>query len=271
MKRIRSLAYRTDFFFLRWGGEVIDRGEYLIAKTPSNPGYFCGNLLFFGSAPCRGDFKRWTALFKKAFAKDLGVRHMTFGWDSPKGVKGACGEFISRGFKLDEAVVLTASRVKKPPRCDDRISVRPLTSDADWEAATANQIRCRVRSFARKPYRLFKSRQMSFYRRIAEAGKGAWFGAFLGERLVGDLGIFIERGVGRFQNVGTHPGFRRRGVCRTLVYGSARIAMKSMGARTLVMSAEDKGNRPARVYRAVGFRDTEKTVALIRSPRGVRV
>ena len=37
---IRSLGYCTDLFFPRFDGEVIDRGDFLIIRTPANPTFY---------------------------------------------------------------------------------------------------------------------------------------------------------------------------------------------------------------------------------------
>jgi len=35
--KVHSLGYQTDLIFPAFDGEVIDRGDYLVIKTPSNP------------------------------------------------------------------------------------------------------------------------------------------------------------------------------------------------------------------------------------------
>jgi len=45
--QIRSLAYQTDLFFPRFDGEVVDRGDYTVIRTPSNPTFHWGNFLLF--------------------------------------------------------------------------------------------------------------------------------------------------------------------------------------------------------------------------------
>ena len=42
---IRSLGWRTDLIFPRFDGVVTDRGDYLVVRTPSNPGFYWGNFL----------------------------------------------------------------------------------------------------------------------------------------------------------------------------------------------------------------------------------
>ena len=34
---VKSLGYRTDLIFLAFDGEIIDRGPYLVLRTPTNP------------------------------------------------------------------------------------------------------------------------------------------------------------------------------------------------------------------------------------------
>ncbi len=51
---IQSLGYRTDLFFPRFDGEVIDRGDYIVIRTLSNPTYHWGNFLLFSQSPADG-------------------------------------------------------------------------------------------------------------------------------------------------------------------------------------------------------------------------
>jgi predicted GNAT family acetyltransferase len=94
---------------------------------------------------------------------------------------------------------------------------------------------------------------------------GEWYGAFLGGRLVGDLGLFRDGPLARFQDVSTDEAFRRRGVCGTLVHEVARRALESGRAETLVMVA-DENYHAARVYESVGFRPEERHVVACRYP-----
>jgi predicted GNAT family acetyltransferase len=103
---------------------------------------------------------------------------------------------------------------------------------------------------------------MRSYRRMSEAGLGHWYGAFSENQLVADLGLFHDGALGRFQNVGTHPAFRRRGVCATLVFLASQHALgeHALGEhalKTLVMVADEDGDA-RRVYEDVGFVATEK-------------
>jgi GNAT superfamily N-acetyltransferase len=266
---LRSLAWRTDLIFPRFDGEILDRGHYLVIRTPSNPTFYWGNFLLFDRPPAPGDEERWPRLFAEEIGAPPQVQHQTFGWDSPEGDAAAAHAFVERGFRLIHSSVLTASSVSPPPRESTEIAVRTLESDEDWRQATENQIRCRDLEHREAGYRVFKEAEMRRYRAMALAGRGAWFGAFLGGTLVADLGIYQDESLGRFQTVETHPDFRRRGYAGTLVFKAARHALGQMGVETLVLVA-DADSAAERLYSSVGFLPREQEVGLERwwSPAG---
>jgi ribosomal protein S18 acetylase RimI-like enzyme len=258
---LRSLTYRTDLIFARFDGEVIDRGGYLVIQTPSNPTFHWGNFLLFAEPPELGDFERWRRLFAEEIGVPPHVTHQAFGWDGTVGATGEVEPFLAAGFRLNHAVTLTATAVTRPAKYNDEVVVRPIEEDWEWEQALANQIACRDATFGLEGYTEFKARQMRRYREMARAGLGAWFGAFLGERLVADLGLYREGDLARFQQVETHPDFRRRGICGALVHQAALYGFEQMGARTLVIVA-DENYHAARIYETVGFRPTERSVGM---------
>jgi hypothetical protein len=176
---IRSLGFRTDLFFHRANGEVFDRGEYLVVRTPKNPGFFWGNLLYFAQAPKEGDQDLWQALFQKEFA-DMDVHHLAFAWEgSEKGIP-------FENFALEPTVTMTGSEFLKPKVWNANVHVRPLISEQDFAAALENQVRSRENHFEETEYRLFVKRKQEAYRALIQAGKGYWLGAFLGKKLCGD-------------------------------------------------------------------------------------
>lgn len=254
---IRSLGFKTEMIFHRFDGVILDRGDYLVVKTPSNPGFFFGNFLLLFRAPKVGSLHEWKELFRKEFANDPEVKHLTFLWDSPSEGMGEIDELKKEGFKVDFSVVLTAQAVHAPKKMNTQVEVRPIVTDAEWKMVTENQILSKSADFKEDEYRLFKERQMTRYRAMAERGLGHWFGAFLNGKLVGDLGIYQDAALGRFQSVETHPDFQRQGVCGALVYKSAQFAFEKMGLERLVMVA-DENYHAAKIYESVGFVPTAK-------------
>jgi RimJ/RimL family protein N-acetyltransferase len=268
---LRSLGYRTDLMFARYDGEVTERADYVVVRTPSNPSFWWGNFLLFRSPPAPGDLGRW----RDAFAREIGegdggaeaVRHMTFGIDSPDGDAGDVAPFLEAGFEVERNVVLTATSVRPPARPNGDVEIRPVRTAAEWQAVLENKVEAREPWHDRDAYERYEERQLARYRRMIADGRGQWFGAFLAGRLTADLGVFGIGGVARFQSVVTHPDFRRRGICGTLVHASASWAFRELGATTLVMVA-DPEYHAARIYESVGFEPTERQVGLELRPRG---
>jgi ribosomal protein S18 acetylase RimI-like enzyme len=258
---IQSLGYRTDLIFPRFDGEVLDRGDYIVIRTPANPTFYWGNFLLFPTPPAAGDFDRWRQLFDQEIGVPPVTNHLAFGWDTVQGETGDLEPFLAAGFGANTSVVLTACEVRRPPKYNPEIVVRRITEDWEWEGALEVQIACRKPEHGLESYRAFKARQMARWRAMSEAGLGKWFGAFLRDRVVGDLGVFTDGDVGRFQSVGTHPECRRQGICGALVFEAARHAFEQMGAKTLVMVA-DENYHAAKIYESVGFRSTERQIGI---------
>jgi GNAT superfamily N-acetyltransferase len=260
---LRSLAWRTDLIFPAFDGEILDRGQYLVVRSPLNPTFYWGNFLLFDRPPDRGDEVRWPRLFAEEIGVPPQVRHQAFGWDSPEGDPGSAQAFVAHGFRVIESSVLTASAVTPPQYFAEDLAVRPLESADDWRQTTENQIRCRDAAHDEAGYRVFKEAEMRRYRKMALARRGAWFGAFLGGDLVADLGIYHTGKLGRFQSVETHPEHRNLGYAGSLVYQAARHALGQWGLETLVLVA-DAESPAERLYRSVGFLPVEREVGLER-------
>jgi GNAT superfamily N-acetyltransferase len=263
---VKSLGYRTDLIFPAFDGEIVDRGDYLVIRTPANPTFYWGNFLLFSQAPQAGDFRRWRDLFALEIGAPPETQHQVFGWDSPEGEEGVIQPFLQAGFRLIRDVVMTSSEPRVPARPSDLVSIRALKTESDWEQAVENQVVCREPEFEAGEYRAYQKKQMDRYRKMASSGLGDWFGAFVEQRLVADLGLFHEKGVGRFQSVETHPDFRRRGIAGTLIFRAGRQAKAKYDLHTLVIVAE-QASGPARLYESLGFQPTEKQVGLERWPQ----
>jgi predicted GNAT family acetyltransferase len=82
--------------------------------------------------------------------------------------------------------------------------------------------------------------------------------------------VTAGRRLARFQAVETHPDHRGRGLAGTLVHHVSGYGFRELGADTLVMVA-DPGYHAIRVYRSVGFDDTESQLQAQRAPDGDRV
>lgn len=257
---IKSLGIKTEMIFHRFDSMIEDRGTYIAVKTPQNPNFYFGNLLIFPDAPRIGSLAEWQEIFRTEFADIPEVKHFTFMWDTSDEGIGHVEEFERAEFKVEHSVVLTASKVHPPKKMNSEVSIRPITTDSEWHEVTESQIRSKSADYDEATYRPYKELQMARYRTMSEQGLGHWFGAFMNEVLVADLGIYSDGTLGRFQSVETHPDYQRQGICGRLVYESAQFAFDKMGITKLVMVA-DEHYHAAKIYESVGFIPTSKEYA----------
>lgn len=262
MKRshIKSLCYQTELDILSFDALIDERDEYIRIESPSSPSFFWGNFLLFPQPPAAGDLERWRELFRREFGAERMERHVTFGWDTTSGELGDVEDFVEAGFDIERLVTLSlrdADAIVQPVNCNQQVQVRALETDDDWEQALENQVDCREDGHSEDAYRTFAIDQMARRRAMVDEGLGRWFGAFLYGDLVADCGLFVfADGRARYQSVGTHPDYRRRGIAGRLIHDVTRIGFDEMGTTTQVIVA-DTEYHAARIYESIGFRPTD--------------
>lgn len=259
--KIKSLGRETDLIFARFAGDVIDKGDYTLVQTKNNPGYHWGNFIIFSQAPKENSLHQWKSLFDREFNYYKEPHHYVFTWDTEKDESGKYDDFIEDGFEFDRAVVLTSSKLNPPKFFNQDIIIKRIETEIEWNSVLELQVLCADEKYVNEYYLDFKKAQMRNYQKMVKAEMGHWYGAFLDNKLVGDLGIFHNGEIARYQNVGTHPDFRKKGICGSLVYQAGLIAQKDYKINSLVMEA-DPEYHAARIYESVGFKPTETNYSL---------
>jgi GNAT superfamily N-acetyltransferase len=265
--RVRSLGYRTDLAVRRAeGSTVTDRGDHIVVRTDQNPRYWWGNFLLLARAPRGSEMAGWLDRFAGTFPA---ARHRAFGVDVTRATEVDEAVFTAAGLAADRGIVLTASGVREPRRPHPGAVIRPLAGADDWRQACVLRAACGAadeRAALPEDHEFIELRTMA-RRRLAEARRATWFGAFTGGRLVAQLGLVPLPGrLARFQDVETHPSFRRQGLAGTLVWHAAGYGLDELRATTLVIVA-DRGSAATRVYASVGFEPAEDTIGFVWNPR----
>jgi GNAT superfamily N-acetyltransferase len=242
------------------GSQVEDRGDYLVIRTPSNPTYWWGNFLLLAS-PKPGQAARWVAAFRSEFPA---AGHVAIGLDVTELSSVDIGEYAAQDLILERSSVLTAQDLAEPPRPNRQAAYRELTGDDDWGQSA--DLRAVVYTDEPGGDPEFMRARLVAERALTDSGHGSWFGAFVDGELVAQLGIITDgSGVARYQNVETHPDWRRRGLAGSLVWHAGRHGLDTLGASTLVIVADPHADA-IRVYRTLGFADAETQVGFERQP-----
>ena len=258
--RVTSLGFRTDVALrVLEGAEVADRGDYLVVRSPDQPDYWWGNFLLLAAWPAPGTGDRWLARFAAEFPL---ARHVALGVDTDPVLpaqfsrdddRPVPAEFLAAGLEPQRDTVLTCATVGPPPHPNAEAEIRRLESDADWRQSVELSMRC----FDHGEPADYVERRAAARRRLTQAGRGAWFGALAGGRLLAQLGLFdAGEGYARYQHVETDPQARRQGLAGTLVWHAGRYGREVLRAGTFVIVA-DPADVAIRVYRACGFADTQ--------------
>lgn len=256
---LQSLSIKTDLIFARYSGEVYDRGEYMVVKTPTRPNYFWGNFLIVPANCENANLASWRKLYDQEF-DSAKQGFMTIALDGPCADVVHLDQFASEGFRINTSKVLTAKKVNSPPKLNSEAIVREIQTDDEWGQLIDVHYSDSwyLNPESQIPFLVEKFKDL---RKMSNAKIGKRFGAFLDGKLVADLGIYQSGKLGRFNQVATHRSFRRLGLCGTLVFNSALYALDRMGIEELVMEA-DENYHAAGIYESVGFQQTQKQIGL---------
>ncbi len=260
---VRSLGYRTDLALLRMAGsDVDDRGDHLVVRSPQNPTHWWGNFVLVSGVPERLHSDRWLERFHAEFPD---AAHAALGFDAVVGTTADLAGFAERGLRVEAATVMTATAVHEPPRPNSQATYRMLVSNDDWAQSVALRVACND-EHEPASFEQYAARHVRSRRAAVEEGHGAWWGAFVDDRLVSQMGLFASgHGLARFQSVETEPAFRGRGLAGTLVHRVSEFGFSDLAATTLVMVA-DPDYLAIRLYRSLGFLDSESQLQAERPP-----
>ena len=285
----------TDLMFSQVMGSVIEEGDYTVVRRPDSPDFYFGNFLLLKGAPDNRARKRLEDDFAALIGVPPRIKHRAFMWPMwpmwPVGANEptALDAFISAGYELHESTVLIAESADllEPDHKNHSITIRAYNGKADWDDWRRLNMADKNVKFPELAYRHFLAGQQALYERMIAEDRGDWWGAFLGDQQVANLGLFFTQKddhkhtnqhrmqsahgftqglTGRFQAVLTAPAYRHQGICRTLVQAVAKKFFEREGAARLVMVA-DEHYHAARIYESLGFSRRERMASLCWWPR----
>ena len=216
-----------------------------------------GQLHLPARAASAEDAQQWLDIFDEEFPD---AEHVAHGLRRRRRHRSPTSQaFADLGLNAEGGTVMTATEVHPPPRPNTRATYRPLELRRRLGAVrrAADGVQGR-RATTTTGYREFARAQGQTRRELVADGRGPVVRR-LRRRPAASRRWACSRPArdsARFQSVETHPDFRGQGLAGTLVHEVSRYGFDELGAHTLVMVA-DPDYLAIRVYRSVGFDDTE--------------
>ena len=259
--QLKSKGLTTDLLLGKHMSRISVFDDHIVVDTPDNPKFFWGNYLIFRDSPKLDLIPYYISCFEKHFKNNPNISHIAFTWDDTDCFvdNEFAAKFADLGFEIDTTTIMTAQDISPDTIKLNGIEVRKITSNLDWVKILRLQTSIQNNFDPNKIYKMLEKTSEQ-YRFLIESNNGEWFGAFQGDRLVGDLGIIFDDHVARFQSVETHPDFRQQGICKALVHTAIKYVRECKGNIVFVIEAET-GGLAERIYQGFGFTKTENLAA----------
>jgi len=265
---ITSIGFLSETLFQRYNGIVRDLGDCVEVRTPESYDFWFGNYLLLAGPPEVTDIAGWIARFEAVFFDVPAVRHKCLQWpDDGRDTSAIRAEYERAGWEFDQTSVLAATESKAIRKAPEGVVFRKITSVERWGKVLEHHVLTRPDGFAENPYRMFKKNRLEVFKALISDGYGHWYGAFKGDELVADMGIFHRNGISRFQEVSTHPDHRRQGICAALVHYVSGVEQAARPGNQMVILA-DKGEPAERIYKRLGYAEIEQMQSVVLRPKG---
>ncbi|WP_432448557.1 GNAT family N-acetyltransferase [Aliiroseovarius marinus] len=259
---MNTLELATDFMVQSGQCNISHFDDRAVQTTPNEPNFWYGNRVIFRSPP--RDPEALIAQFHKDVPQ---AKHVCIGWDIPN-LSRDMVEALFEGSELsvEQADTLALRGALKRTEAPDGIDIRPFHALSDWAQSEAiGRLDLLDDGAPEQGLDHFLSKRSDGRREQIAQGKGAWFGAFSGDVLVGDMGIFHDQTYIRYQSVQTHRGHRRRGICSALLCTALDWA-QSRAVNALPVIVANADTQAGRLYRRAGFELAETTLSAYRPP-----
>jgi ribosomal protein S18 acetylase RimI-like enzyme len=258
-----SGGWRTDFIVHRHDGVIVERDDCIVVRTPKNPTYYWGNFVLLPDVPADDALDHWMARFDVEIAQQQPAsQHRAFGINAPR-AHAELPSWVRAGFELQvhDVMQVAPGQLRAPPRlARGDVVFRPAQLERETDAFV--ELQCAdTQGHSLDGYRHFRAGKMAAIARMHAAGAAQWFGLWCDGILAADCGLVRDGPLGRFQYVETHPAWRRRGLCSTLVHEVSAWGFAHWGLQTITMVA-DPGDVAIGIYRSLGYATVLQTVGL---------
>ncbi|WP_371170136.1 GNAT family N-acetyltransferase [Aliiroseovarius sp. 2305UL8-7] len=260
---MNTLEFATDLLVQSGQCDVRLFSDRIVQTTPDEPNFWFGNRVLFKAAPVDAD-----TLIAQFRADIPDAEHICIGWDIASPVLSDIeAVFEKTELKVEQADTLSLPGKLKRTEAPDGIVIRPFQTMEDWAQSEAiGKIDLLKEDYVERGMDTFLRNKSAARRAQIGKGLGQWFGAFDGDRLAGDMGIFHDDRLIRYQSVQTHEDYRRRGICSALLCASLDWARaRAPNARPVIVA--NANSDAGRLYRRAGFALAETTVSAYLPPK----
>lgn len=256
---LQSMTMKSELLTLTGVSKLEPFDHNFVQRTANEPDFWMGNQILLRDVEWSAT--QLEAVFRRHFPN---AAHRSFVWDMPDLDPAHLPDLSDLGADISGFDALSLqSEIREAPIPEGH-RIRPLKTADDWKQSVALMAEVGEEEGYDPEWHLpFLEKRNTNRRRLINQGIGQWFGAVDGDQLVGQMGMFHDAKVARYQSVETRGSHRRRGICSALLRHAALWALGRAPSATVIIVAE-ADSAAGRLYRSMGFEHAERIYGALR-------
>jgi ribosomal protein S18 acetylase RimI-like enzyme len=270
---LEKRALDTDLRLLEPICEFIRREDHFVYRSSLFPTFYGGNGIELLD-PLTRDLSQWEELFHSEFPRDR-FKHETFTLRLDAESEPLLEAARAAGYHVDNEQYMGLTSLPEPKRPDRdsgaELSILGVRGDADWQRMEAFH---RLTSTGKDWFQpvVESDPLIAKSRHVSEAIDLEWYLLVSEDQPMplARAGIFFHLGIGRLQDVETHPEHLRRGHATRLLRFMLERAFEEVEVDAVCLCADEEPPALA-LYESLGFTPLGRHVTLMRYPSSNRV
>lgn len=260
---IQLLGIKKGLLLLGHISEIFPRENCLIIKTLDNPKFVSANYILFRDSPTIESVKEWPNIFRKEFSNHSDIKHIKLVLDTGRQSKKIVDSFKREGFNFEDNETLALDSLQRPITYNNEIILQEVKDQEDWGEVFNQQMQFKPDYLSKEHYEDFCQKLMKAYLKVRNLGTCLWFGAYLKNKCVANLGIMWNDEIVGFQRIIVDSQYRGMGIGPSMVYLATQWILENLPNREVIVWSE-KESKASLMYRSLGYQFKEDLLAFLK-------
>lgn len=274
MERVlaEGLGLKTDFIFQLINGSLVDKDDYLLVETASEPENMAGNYVVIPSELARIEsLDTVKDILTQEFDQSRLLKYYNFCWEGEINCREFVDSYIAQGFDFVEVDVLAIDQSKYNNSYAAEANLRNhklsfcrvggrqgMVTWDDWLSFHFAEL---DQDLPKDIYKRWLETHAELYKRLEDKEQGYMYVATINNEIVATAGLYLDEAanLSRLQMIRTAKSHQSKGIAKKLF---AYVFENHLASTDSIVIQADHNDKAVSFYQKLGFSRIEKLCCL---------